>query len=413
MSSDRTVDTYVGTNLQPLMEQALANSHDSNRWTGLRLASALRRDPRKVVTGLLARAGVEIDGKNPWDITVHNNRLFSRILSHGSLGLGEAYMDDDWDCAALDQFFDRVVGAGISDQLPLTLPVALMVAREWLGNRQSVTRARKCADVYYNLPAEVFEASFDKRVAGSCGYWKSAATLDDAQDAKLDLICRKIRLRQGESVLDIGCGWGSFVGYAAERYGAVCHGVTVSEVQVDYIKKRYAGSPVYPEAHDYRNYRGPKVDHVVSVEMFEQVGKKNYRTYFERVRKYMKDDGLFLLQTNFENERYPVIEPWQDKYYFPNADLPTIGEIAEVVEGLFVIEDVHNLGVDYDTTLMAWNTKFQSNRAEIERKYGRRFCRMWEYFFLETAGAFRCRHIGVGQIVLSPKGVRGGYQSIR
>jgi cyclopropane-fatty-acyl-phospholipid synthase len=393
------------------MEQALANSRHSNYRP--RVTRALGRDSRKVVTELLARAGVTVNGKNPWDIRVHDDRLFSRILSHGSLGLGEAYMDGDWDCDALDEFFDRVISAKISDQLRLTLPVAVMIARERLLNRQSLSRSGKCAEVYYNLPAEVFEATFDRRVAGSCGYWKSAATLDEAQDAKLDLICRKIGLREGESVLDIGCGWGSFVGFAAERYGAICHGVTVSAVQVDYIKKRYANAPVYPTHNDYRNYPGPKVDHVVSVEMFEQVGAKNYRTYFERVRSYMKEDGLFLLHTNWENERYPVIEPWQDKYFFPNADLPTIGEVASATEGLFVIEDVHSLGVDYDKTLMAWNAKFQSNRAEIERKYDRRFCRMWEYFFLETAGAFRCRHIGVGQIVLSPNGRRGGYQSIR
>lgn len=413
MSSRDISDTHATAAMQPLMDRALANTSRISHWPRLRLVPALLRNSRKVVSDLFARAGVAFDGRNAWDIKVHNDRLFSRILSHGSLGLGEAYMDGDWDCVALDELFERVIRARLGEQLGLTLPVALMVASERLQNRQSVARAGKCADVYYNLPAEVFEATFDTRVAGSCGYWKAAATLDDAQDAKLDLICRKIGLRKGESVLDIGCGWGSFVGFAAERYGAVCHGVTVSKVQVEYIKSRYAGAPIYPMLDDYRNYRGPKVDHVVSVEMFEQVGARNHRTYFERVRSYMKDDGLFLLHTNWENERYPVIEPWQDKYFFPNADLPTIGEIATAVEGLFVIEDVHNLGVDYDKTLMAWNAKFQSNRAEIERKYGTRFCKMWEYFLLETAGAFRCRHIGVGQIVLSPKGVRGGYESIR
>jgi len=363
MSSRDISDTHATAAMQPLMDRALANTSRISHWPRLRLVPALLRNSRKVVSDLFARAGVAFDGSNAWYIKVHNDRLYSRILSHGSLGLGEAYMDGDWDCVALDELFEGVISARLGEQLGLTLPVALMVASERLQNRQSVARAGKCADVYYNLPAEVFEATFDTRVAGSCGYWKSAATLDDAQDAKLDLICRKIGLRKGESVLDIGCGWGSFVGFAAERYGAVCHGVTVSKVQVEYIKSRYAGAPIYPMLDDYRNYRGPKVDHVVSVEMFEQVGARNHRTYFERVRSYMKDDGLFLLHTNWENERYPVIEPWQDKYFFPNADLPTIGEIATAVEGLFVIEDVHNLGLDYDKTLMAWNAKFQSNRA--------------------------------------------------
>jgi cyclopropane-fatty-acyl-phospholipid synthase len=170
---------------------------------------------------------------------------------------------------------------------------------------------------------------------------------------------------------------------------------------------------VQPNLKDYRDYAGPIAKHVVSMGMFEHVGAKNYRTYFECARRALDRDGLFLLHTIWENQRHPTIDPWQDKYIFPNGDLPSIGEITTAVEGLFVVEDVHNFGVYYERTLMAWNEKFQSNRAAMAQKHGERFCRMWEYYLLQNAGAFRSRHISVGQFVLSPRGVRGGYEAVR
>ncbi len=387
---------------------ASASASDRSRRSG-RLASARER----AVTELLAKAGVMPNGPNPWDPQIHDARVYSRLLGQGSLGLGEAYMDGDWDCAALDQFFDRVVGAHLSEKLGVTLPLAFLVASAKLRNRQTIQRAKHVAYVHYDLPVDIFEATFDRRLTGSCGYWKNATDLDAAQEAKLDLICRKAGIRKGDRVLDIGCGWGAFMGFAAERYGVQCEGVTVSPVQAAYAAKRYADLPVNPRVEDYRRYSGPKADHVVSMGMFEHVGAKNHRTYFECARRAMKDDGLFVLHTIWENERYPAIDPWQDKYIFPNGDLPSVGEIAAAVEGLFVVEDVHNFGPDYDKTLMAWNAKFQSNREEMTRRHGERFCRMWEYYLLQCAGAFRSRHISVGHFVLSPYGVRGGYTSVR
>ena len=377
------------------------------------VAPVLKANPRKFVTELFGSAGIAFDGPAPWDIKVRNERLFARIVAQGSLGFGEAYLDGDWDCDALDQLFDRIISARLGDQLGLTLPLALLLISARLQNRQTVSRATRTVDVHYDLPVDIFEATFDKRLTGSCAYWKSQSTLDEAQEAKLDLMCRKIGLRPGNIVLDIGCGWGSFMGFAAERYGAVCNGVTISKVQVDYVKNRYSSAPVTPLLRDYRHYDGPTVDHIVSAGMFEHVGAKNHRTFFERARSYMKEGGLFLLHTIWETERYPAIDAWQDKYIFPNGDLPSLGEITSAVEGLFVVEDVHNFGIDYDKTLMAWNANFQSRRSEMESRHGNRFCRMWEYYLLQNAAAFRSRHISVGHIVLSPKGDRKGYISVR
>ena len=378
-----------------------------------RLSLGLFPSRRRAVERLFEKAGVQIGGSSPWDIKVHRDRFYRRVLAQGSLGLGEAYMDEDWDCEALDRFFDRVISARLSARLGTTLPLALLIAGARLTNRQSVARARQVAHVHYDLPLDIFEATFDARLTGSCGYWKTAKTLDEAQEDKLELVCRKIGLKPGQLVLDIGCGWGSFVGYAAERYGVTAAGISVSAHQIEFVQRRYAGMPLAVQLEDYRNYIGPRADHVVSIGMFEHVGARNHRVFFEVARRHVKDDGFFLLHTIVENERYPAIDPWQDKYIFPNGDLPSPGEIATALEGLFVIEDFHNLGPDYDKTLMAWNANFQSHRAEMKRAHGERFCRMWEYYLLQNAAAFRCRHISVGQFVLSPYGVRGGYQTVR
>ena len=377
------------------------------------LPRAFTTSRRRLVTELFARAGIAIGGRSPWDIRLNSDRFYSRVLAQGSLGLGESYMNYEWDCDALDQFFVRVIAARLGERLGITFRLALLILSARLQNRQSIARAKRVADVHYDLPIDIFEATFDKRLTGSCGYWPNAATLDEAQDAKLDLICRKIGLRQGQRVLDIGCGWGSFLGYAAERYGALCSGITVSQAQIDYIEGRYDGLPITARHKDYREYEGAPFDRLVSAGMFEHVGAKNHRTYFLCARRAINDDGLFLLHTIWENERYPAIDPWQDKYIFPNGDLPSLGEIASAVEGLFVVEDVHNFGADYDKTLMAWNARFQSNRAAVAKRHGERFCRMWEYYLLQCAAAFRCRHINVGQLVLSPHGIRGGYATVR
>lgn len=371
-----------------------------------------------VARDLLAKAQIEINGRHPWDIQVHNEALYGRVLAHGALAFGEAYMDCWFSCERLDEFFARAVAARLSEKLPLSINLALLMARSKLQNRQTRRLAKQAADVHYDLPVEVFEATFDDRLTGSCGYWPKAKNLNEAQDAKLDLICRKVGLRAGQNVLDIGCGWGAFMGFAAERYGVSCTGVTISKDQVAYGRKRYAGQKVDPRLEDYRDLKHEPFDNIASMGMFEHVGQKNYRTYFESARRLLKEDGLFLLHTIWGNEP-ATLDPWIDKYIFPNGALPTIGQIGTAVHGLFVVEDLHNFGPDYDKTLMAWNEKFQSNREAVAALMGRRgadgerFCRMWEYYLLSCAGGFRSREISVGQMVLSPRGVRGGYFTVR
>lgn len=368
---------------------------------------------RRAVQALLDKADIAIDGSAPWDIRVNNPIVFSRLLAKGTLGFGESYMDGDWDCPALDRFFERAISARLQDRLGFTLPLAWLMITSRVLNRQSTARSSEVAKVHYDLPVDIFEATFDQRLTGSCAYWANAANLDEAQEAKLELIAKKIGLKETDTVYDIGCGWGSFLGFAAERYGAKGVGVTVSAVQAAYVARRYGSLPVRVFVKDYRLYDGPPADHVVSAGMFEHVGAKNHRRYFECARRALKKNGLFLLHTIWENERHPAIDPWQNRHIFPNGDLPSLGEITSAVEGLFVVEDLHNFGPHYDKTLMAWNANFQRNRKIISERYGERLCRMWEYYLLQNAAAFRCRHISVGQLVLSPQGLRGGYRSVR
>jgi cyclopropane-fatty-acyl-phospholipid synthase len=366
-------------------------------------------DAKDQLRGLLTEADVQVDGPRAWDPQVNNPDLYARVIAEGTLGLGEAYMDGWWDCAELDGFFYRVVRSDLGDRLRLTPSLAWLAAKSRLQNLQNRRRAFQVADVHYDLDVDVFEATFDKRLTGSCAYWQGANNLDQAQEAKLDLVCRKIGLGRGQRVLDIGCGWGAFMGYAAERYGASCVGVTVSRRQVDYARRRYADLPVEPLLMDYRAYQG-EVDHVVSMGMFEHVGEKNYRTYFQKAREALTSGGLFLLHTIFQRDRSPRIEPWLNKYIFPNGVLPTVGQIGKAVEGLFVVEDVENFGVYYDRTLMAWRANFRRRWDAMAERYGTRFCRMWDYYLASCAGGFRSRRISVGQFVLVPEGVPGGWR---
>ena len=145
----------------------------------------------RTTTELFAEAGIRINGSDPWDPKVQNSAFYSRVISQGSLGLGESYMDGDWTCASLDKFFDRVISAGLSGKVRFTPSRALLFLQARIRNLQTVKRSVQAAEVHYDLPIDIFEATFDSRLTGSCAYWKDALTLDDAQSAKLDLVSER------------------------------------------------------------------------------------------------------------------------------------------------------------------------------------------------------------------------------
>jgi len=368
---------------------------------------------KKLTEEILELAGIRINGSNPWDIQVHNEEFYKRAITEGELGLGESYMDGWWDAEKIDEFIYKVLNAQLDEKLlrKVSILAKLFIAR--IINQQSKQRAFIVGEKHYDLGNDLFQNMLDSRLNYSCAYWKDTDNLDKAQENKLDLICRKINLKPGMRVLDIGCGWSAFGKYAAKIYHAEVVGITVSKDQVDLGKKLCEGLPVEIRLMDYRDLN-EKFDRIVSVGMIEHVGYKNYHTFFTIANKCLTEDGLFLLQTigNLKSEQ--AIDLWTQKYIFPNGMIPSIAQIGKATEKLFIMEDWHNFGPDYDKTLMAWHDNFVMNWDKIKDQYSERFFRMWEYFLLSSAGSFRSRKRNqLWQIVLSKNGVPGGYQSIR
>jgi cyclopropane-fatty-acyl-phospholipid synthase len=364
------------------------------------------------VERLLATADVRIDGDRSWDIRVSNDRFYRRVLLEGSLGAGEAYMEGWWDCPSLDEFFARIFRVQ-ADNHVRSRTWFLGALRAALCNLQKPSRAFTVGRHHYDIGNALYRCMLGERMIYSCGYWERAATLDEAQEAKLDLVCRKLGLRQGMRVLDVGCGWGGAARFAAERYGATVVGISVSEEQVTYARESCRGLPVEFHLRDYRSLTGT-FDRILSIGMFEHVGVKNYPTFMRAMRMQLKGDGLFLLHTIGRNESANRVDAWTDRYIFPNSVLPSVKQIGAALEGVFVLEDWHGFGPDYDKTLMQWFRNFDTHWERLRsRQYDDRFYRMWKYYLLSSAGAFRARGNQVWQLVLSPRGVPGGYTAPR
>ncbi|MCR4275940.1 MAG: cyclopropane fatty acyl phospholipid synthase [Candidatus Parcubacteria bacterium] len=367
---------------------------------------------RTFVTELLKKAEVEIGGSRPQDIQVHDERFYNRVIRYGTLGLGESYMDNWWDANELDVFIHKVLTAHLDKAIAINVASILTILKAFLFNLQSSSRAFLVGEKHYDLGNDLYEAMLDKRMVYTCGYWKDAKNLNEAQEAKLDLVCRKIGLKKGDRVLDIGCGWGSFAKFAAEKYGASVVGITVSVEQAALAREHCKGLPIEIRVCDYREMN-EKFDHIVSLGMFEHVGVKNYRMYFEVAGRCLREDGLFLLHTIGYQLSQLTSDPWITKYIFPGGALPSIAQIGEAIEGFFIVEDLQNFGADYDTTLMAWFKNFDFAWPTLRAKYGDRFYRMWKYYLLSCAGVARAREMQLWQIVLSKNGVPGGYTSVR
>ncbi len=363
---------------------------------------------------LATKARIRFDGDDPWDIQVADQRFYRRTLLEGSLGFGEAYIDGWWECERLDQLFHRLLAVDADRSIDSWTRLQLLaeVLRYALFNLQSNRRAFLVGEQHYDIGNDVFETMLDSTMSYSCAYWEHATTLEQAQRDKLDMICRKLELKPGERLLDIGSGWGGLARYAAENYGVEVFGITISIEQQKLARERCQGLPVTIELMDYRDLSG-QFDKVVSVGMFEHVGPKNHEHFFAIVERLLKDHGLFLLHTIGNHLTTRKLDPWMDKYVFPNGRLPSATQIARAAEGFFLIEDWHNFGADYDRTLMAWWENFEQGWATLENKYGRHFYRMWKYYLMSCAGFFRSRQGQLWQLVLSKRARSEMYRSVR
>ena len=369
------------------------------------------------VKELLGYANIKVNGNRPWDVQVHNEKFYSRVLSQGSLGLGESYMDSWWDCEKLDEFFYRVLIANLDKKVKVNLRTIILNLQSRISNMQSRSGSKKIAKQHYDLSAELYESFLDPYNQYTCGYFKSTENLNKAQELKLDLICRKLQFDSKDKVLDIGCGWGGFAKFAAEYCGCHVTGITISDEQIAYARNYTKGLPVEIRKQDYRDLdkglnKDEKFDKILVCGMIEHVGYKNYRNFMRIVHDNLEDDGLFLLHTIGGNESVTHTSSWTNKYIFPNSMIPSMKQISESIEGLFVVEDWHNFSPNhYDKTLMAWHGNFNNNWDKIKSRYDERFFRMWNYYLLSSAGGFRARKNQLWQVVMSKNGVH--YEQIR
>ena len=370
----------------------------SRRLTGTSLAQT-------TVEGLFASADIFLHGERPWDLHVRDERFFRRVLAGGTLGLGESYMDGWWDCDALDEMCCRALRARLDQQVQLNFHTALAVLTSHLLNLQSRGRARVVGKRHYDVGNDLFEQMLDPAMQYSCAWFRNTSDLAQAQREKMDLICRKLGLQKGMHLLDIGCGWGGLAKHAAKHYKCRVVGITISEQQCSYASEACRGLPVEIRLQDYRDLK-ERFDRIVSVGMLEHVGAKNYRKYMETVARCLHDDGVSLCQTIAGNWSSTCTDPWITRYIFPNSMLPSAAQVARAAEKLFALEDVQNLGADYEKTLLAWERNFSRSWDRFKGQYGERFCRMWRYYLLTCAGAFRARDLQVFQFLFSKGGAR-------
>ena len=367
---------------------------------------------KQIFREAFATVGVTVDGDKPWDIQVNNPKLYSRIVGGGALAFGEAYMDGWWDCKAVDEFLHRVLYHRLDKKLPRDFNTAFYFLKAKFKNMQTTVRSKEVVHKHYNIGNELFEKMLDSRMMYSCGYWQTATTLEEAQEAKLELICRKLKLEKGMRLLEIGCGWGGFAKYATQNYGVSVVGITISKPQADLARENNKGLPVEIRVQDYRDV-DEKFERIVSIGMLEHVGYRNFRQYMEVAAKNLTADGIFLIHSIGGNYDAKTTDPWIDKYIFPNGMLPSASQLSKAWQGLFVLEDWHNFGTYYDPTLMAWLKNFEESWDSLKAEYDETFYRMWRYFLCASAASFRSRKNHLWHIVLTKPVRLGIYQSER
>lgn len=371
------------------------------------------------VTDLLAAANIGIsndaqNAKNDWDIIIKHPGFYDRLVKNGSLGLGESYMDGWWECKDLEGFFQRVIEADLSTKFysQLRLDNIFELARiKLLPSADPYEVGRK----HYDNGNDLYENMLGTSMAYSCAYYKDTDKLDEAQVAKYELICQKLHLEKGMTIIDIGCGWGGLLVYMVEKYGVKATGLTVSTEQKKYIELTYPELDIEIHLLDYQEYCAvttQEYDRVVSVGMFEHVGLSRYPEFMVCSKQLLRDGGLFLLHTIGNKRTDTGRDPWIDTYIFPNGKIPSATQITAVIENRFALEDWHNFGLYYEKTLLAWLENFQNSWPKIKDNYGDRFYRMWTYYLLSCAGAFKARKLELWQIVLS-KNSNEVYQGVR
>jgi cyclopropane-fatty-acyl-phospholipid synthase len=369
---------------------------------------------RKLVTDLFSRAGVTIDGPNPWDPQIHDAGFFDRVLTGGSLGFGESYMDGAWDAEQLDALVRRIIQVKATGSAIVTLNRFWHDLKSRLVNLQTRKGSMAIAETHYNLDHRLYQQFLGPYNQYTCCFFNKAKTLEEAEVEKLEMVCNKLQLKPGDKVLDIGCGWGGFARYAAQTRNCQVTGISISREQIAYARKYTAGLPVTIIESDYRDlpnlYSSRHFDKVVIVGMIEHVGYKNYRRLFEIVHQLLNDEGIFLLHTIGNSATTTVVDPWIEKYIFRNSMAPSMAQLAKSAENLLVIQDWENYGHYYAPTLSAWHRNFNENWQRIRaiegsQRFDERFRRMFNYYFLACKAGFETEHIYLWHLVMTKQGM--------
>jgi cyclopropane-fatty-acyl-phospholipid synthase len=375
---------------------------------------------KPLLASLLEGSGVRIDGGRPWDIRVHRDRLYRRAL-RGSLGIGEAYIDGDWDCDALDELFRRVLSSSAQKKPLIRAARAFKALQSRFSNLQTPRRSRAVAEEHYDIDHRMYALFLGPWNQYTCCFFDGTDDLEQAEVSKLEMLCDKLELKPGDRLLDIGCGWGGFAKYAASTRGCEVTGISLSEEQIRFAVEYTRGLPVAIRKLDYRALPGSGLapfDKISIVGMLEHVGYKNYATIMAVVHQMLKPDGLLLLHTISNCEKTTVVDPWIERYIFRNSMAPAMGQLADAAEGRFVVEDWENYGHYYVPTLQAWHDRFNANWDRIralptKRPFDERFRRLWNYYLMSSKAAFEVEQLHLWQLVMTRRhSGRGVYRRV-
>ncbi|MCP3954015.1 MAG: class I SAM-dependent methyltransferase [Desulfobacterales bacterium] len=348
-------------------------------------------------------------------VVVNTYRFFTKVFTSGDIGLGEAYMAGEWRCDDLPGFIRLLIvnREVFADGNPFSAVVARIVNRgRHLLNKNTIPGSRRNVHRHYDLDSHLFELFLDESMTYSCGLFDCPdVSLDQAQVNKLHTIIGKAGVGKDDHLLEIGCGWGGFALEAVRMTGCRVTGITVSEKQFDFARRRVAAgghaNRIDIRLCDYRQLQG-QFDRIISIEMLEAVGHAYLGTFFKCCDRLLKPGGKVVIQTitipDQHYARYRREADWIQKYIFPGACIPSLTALCTAMTGhsQLVVEHIENIGLHYAKTLRAWRRRFRQNRKQVfAMGFDRRFVRKWDYYLSLCEAGFAEKALGDLQMVLA------------
>lgn len=334
---------------------------------------------------------------------IHREKAMHKIARDWEFQLGETYIKGDWsveNCELQDLLY--ILRENFSDEnVSKLLSPLVRCLQQW----NHISRSYHNVSHHYDIDNNIFQQFLDDNMHYSCGYFaRPDCSLEEAQQAKCRHIANKLVLKPGMRVLDIGCGWGGMAFYLAQHKDVEVVGITLSKAQLEFARQRRKAlglKNVRFELQDFREH-SDYYDRIVSIGMFEHVGKPFYNTFFESIKKMLNHDGAALIHSIGRSGPPGVTNPWINKYIFPGGSIPALSEMCRSVENnRLLLTDVELLRLHYAHTLRAWFERFQQHRQDIGQQMGEAFCRMWEFYLAVCEVAFECSDLVVFQLQMA------------